>query len=401
MNCFARATLWARAALLFAAALSGSARAAEFTAAPISLGAHIPLTGESSELGQGFRYGVELAITEINAHGGVNGHELKLILVDDRSTPDGAVTAVQRLTTRDNVLLLWNGSSSSPTVAVLPGLRAGPVPYFVSFASDRRVLEPFSKYVFSGAAMPVQTVVANMVDFIAVTLRAKTVALLACDQANCRASTPMLKGGLQGKGVNVVTEQTFHSGDTDFTGQITAIKAVKPDVVQVWGLPADGGRIVAQLRRSGITATIVGDTGFADQSVVELAGAGAEGLYAMWIGGAQLGTDETGPMGDWRKRFAAAFPSAPAGMPNAYSIRGYADAYVIAEGLRRAGADLSQDNIVAQLDTIRDFIAGRDATFTYAAPIGLPRSFSPTDHQGTKSLAPVVVKDGKFVPIVP
>ena len=128
MNCFARATLLARVALLSAAALSGSARATDFTAAPISLGAHIPLTGESSELGQGFRYGVELAIAEINAHGGVNGHELKLILVDDRSTPDGAVTAVQRLTTRDNVLLLWNGSSSSPTVAVLPGLRAGPVP---------------------------------------------------------------------------------------------------------------------------------------------------------------------------------------------------------------------------------------------------------------------------------
>ncbi len=93
------------------------------------------------------------------------------------------------------------------------------------------------------------------------------------------------------------------------------------------------------------------------------------------------------------------FPNAPGGMPNAYSIRGYADAFVIAEGLRRAGADLSQDNIVAQLDTIQDFVAGRDGTFTYAAAIGLPRSFPPTDHQGTKSVAPVVVKDGKFVPL--
>lgn len=399
MNCFTKVTVSIRAAVVFTTVFSGGAQATEFTGAPISLGAHVPLTGESSELGQGFRYGVDLAIAEINAHGGVNGHELKLTLADDRSTPDGAITAVQRLTTRDKVLLLWNGSSSSPTVAVLPGLRTGPVPYYVSFASDRRVLEPFSKYVFSGAAMPVQTVVANMVDFIAVRLKARTVALLSCDQANCRASTPMLKSGLQGKSVNVVTEQTYHSGDTDFTAQITAIKAANPDVVQVWGLPADGGRIVAQLRRSGIVATIVGDTGFADQSVVELAGAGADGLYAMWIGGAQLVTDETGPMGDWRKRFATAFPNAPGGMPNAYSIRGYADAFVIAEGLRRAGTDLSQDNIVAQLDTIQDFVAGRDGTFTYAAAIGLPRSFSPTDHQGTKSLAPVVVKDGKFVPL--
>lgn len=62
----------------------------------------------------------------------------------------------------------------------------------------------------------------------------------------------------------------------------------------------------------------------------------------MWIGGAQFLTDTTGVMGDWRKRFAATFPNNPTGMPNAYSVRGYADAYVIAEALRRAGPDLSQ-----------------------------------------------------------
>lgn len=387
-------------ALSFSALSGTSAHAAPaFAEAPILLGAHIPLTGESSELGQGFRYGVELALKEINAHGGVNGHELKLSLVDDRSTPDGAVTAVERLTLRDKVLVLWNGSSSSPTVAVLPGLRDGPVPYYVSFASDRRVLEPFSDFVFSGAAMPMQTVAANIIDVVSGTLKAKTVALMSCDQANCRASMPILRKGFEARGVKVVTEQTFHSGDTDFTGQITAIKSLNPDVVQVWGLPADGGRIVSQLRRSGVTSKIVGDTGLADQSVLDLAGPAAEGMYAMWIGGAQFLTDTTGAMGDWRKRFAAAYPSNPTGMPNAYSVRAYADAYVIAEALRRAGSDLSQKNIVAKLDTIQDFVAGRDAYFSYAAPIGLPRSFTATDHQGTKTLAPVIVSGGIFAPV--
>lgn len=121
---------------------------------PITIGVHYLLTGPSSELGLGFQYGARLALSEINAHGGVNGRELKLILVDDKSTPDGAITAVQRLTAGSTVVLQWGGSSSSPTIAVLPWLKAGPTPYNAGFASGPRVLEPFGRYVFSGASAP-------------------------------------------------------------------------------------------------------------------------------------------------------------------------------------------------------------------------------------------------------
>jgi len=372
---------------------AGSSMAAED---PIVIGVHYPLTGNSSELGQGFQYGAQLALSEINAHGGINGHELKMILVDDQSTPDGAITAVQRLTVGDNVLLIWGGSSSSPTVAVLPRLKMGPTPYYVGFASDPRVLNPPSKYVFSGASAPVESVVNGVSDFVAHGLNAKTVAIMSCDQANCKIAAPAVKKKLQGYGVNVVAEQAFHSGDSDYTGQINAVKDANPDAIVLWGLPVDGGRMVSQLRRAGVTAKIVGDTGIADQTVIDLAGPAADGLYAMWVGGAQFIGDPTGPMGDWQKRFSKAFPNAPTGYPNQYSLRAYADAYVIAEALRRAGSDLTQANVITQLDTIQNFVAGKDQAFSYAAAVGLPRTFSPTQHQGTTVLAPVVVRDGRF-----
>lgn len=365
-------------------------------AAPVTIGAHIPLTGASSELGQGFDYGARLAFSEINAHGGVNGHELKLVEADDQSTPSGAITAVQRLTLGTQVALLWNGSSSSPTVAVVPRMRSGPIPYYVGFASDPRVLDPFSPFIFSGAALPVASIATDMVNFIASSLKAHSIAVLSCDQANCKSSVPLLKSGLAAKGVKIVEDQTFHSGDTDFTGQISAIKAANPDIIQIWGLPADGGRIVAQIRLAGITAPIVGDTAMTDQAVLELAGKAAEGMYAMWIAGAQFLSDDTGPMKAFREHFAKAYPNAPAGMPNQYTIRAYADAYVIAEAVRRAGPTPTPATIVSQLDTIHDFVGGKDAYFTYATPIGLPRSFSPTDHQGTRKLTVVVVRNGKF-----
>ena len=363
---------------------------------PIKIGVHYPLTGPSSELGLGFQYGARLALSEINAHGGVNGRELKLILVDDKSTPDGAITAVQRLTAGSTVALLWGGSSSSPTIAVLPRLKAGPTPYYVGFASDPRVLEPFSRYVFSGASAPVSAVVAGVAGFVANKLQGTSVAILSCDQANCKIAGPMVRKSLQEAGVTVVAEQSFHSGDTDFTGQISAVKGARPDVIVLWGLPVDGGRLIGQMRRAGITAKIVGDTGVADQTVIDLAGPAAEGTYAMWVGGSQFIGDPTGPMADWQARFAKAYSGAPAGFPNQYSLRAYADAYVIAEALRRCGKDVTSENIVTQLETIQNFVAGADATFTYASAVGLPRSFSPTQHQGTTILAPVIVKDGRF-----
>ena len=258
---------------------------------PITIGVHYPLTGPSSELGLGFQYGARLALSEINAHDGVNGRELKLILVDDKSTPDGAITAVQRLTAGSTVALLWGGSSSSPTIAMLPRLKAGPTPYYAGFASGPRVLEPFGRYVFSGASAPVPAVVAGVAGFVAHKL---------------------------------------------------------------------------------------------------------QGTYAMWVGGSQFIGDPSGPMADWQARFAKAYSGAPAGFPNQYSLRAYADAYVIAEALRRCGKDVTSENIVTQLDTISNFVAGKDETFTDAAAVGLPRSFSPTQHQGTNILAPVVVRDGRF-----
>ena len=389
----ARRNLLLLASVVLGALAFGTCRAsAQAAGEPITIGVLYPLTGPSSELGQGFQYGAELAIAEINAHGGINGRPIRLIMVDDKSKPDGSVTAVQRLTTGDKVMLLWSGSSSSPTVAVLPRLKAGPTPFYVGFASDPRVLHPFSKYVYSGAAAPVSAVVEALSSFVATTLKAKTVATMFCDQANCKAAAPLVHKRLGELGAKLVAEQTFHSGDTDFTGQVNAVKAANPDVVVVWGLPVDGGRLVGQLRRAGITAKIVGDTGVADQTVIDLGGPAAEGLYAMWIGGAQFLGDPTGPMADWQKRFAKAYPDAPAGFPNQYSMRAYADAYVIAEALRRAGKDLSPENIVRQLDSIHDFVAGKDGHFTYAAAIGLPRGFSPADHQGTKELTPVIVK---------
>ena len=121
---------------------------------PIVIGSHVPLTGPASFVGQGFEVGAELAQKEINANGGINGRQLELKFVDDKGTTDGALTAVRQLLTRDKALAILGGSTSTSTLGAVPYFRQNPdALYYVSLASDPRVLEQFNKNIFVGSAL--------------------------------------------------------------------------------------------------------------------------------------------------------------------------------------------------------------------------------------------------------
>ena len=88
----------------------------------------------------------------------------------------------------------------------------------------------------------------------------------------------------------------------------------------------------------------------------------------------------------------------PANTPNQFTLMTYADIYVVAEGLRGAGKNLTRASLLQSLDTnIRDFVPG-SGPWSYAASFALPRTFTPTDHQGSRSVQPVVYRGGSFKP---
>jgi branched-chain amino acid transport system substrate-binding protein len=391
------------AGLALALGLSGltvpSARAAEagVTDSEIKIGVHLALTGPASFVGQGAKVGVDAAIAEINKNGGINNRKLTVVYADDRGAPDGGVAAVRRLVDEEKVLAVFGAGTSTATVSVLPYFEQNGVPYFVSFASDPRVLEKHRPTVYSGATLPQSSMVTAYTKFLAEGLKVKRVALLQCDQAHCTSGGPLLKSRLEAGGVSV-TVSNFNSGDTDFTGQIQQVKGATPDVVFVYGLASDGGRIFPQIRRAGVTVPLIGDTSLADLAVAKLAGAAAEGYHTFWLGGRQFLDDKTGEMGKFLASLDGNKIERPANTPNLYTLMAYADVYVLAEGLRAAGRDLTRAGLIKSLDTnIRDFVPG-SGPWSYAASFGLPRTFTPTNHQGNHSVQPVVFRGGSFKP---
>ena len=267
---------------VFPATAQDSKTAPGVSATQIRIGMHLPLSGPASFVGQGVKVGVDLAVAEINAHGGVNGRKLSYVFVDDRGAPDGGVAAARRLVESEEVFLVHGGGISTSTVATLPYFAKNAVPYYISLASDPVVTQQFYKNIYAGATISQATLAVFISDFVAGKLKAKTVALLQCDQGHCIAGAPRLKDLLEKKGI-AVSVVTFNSGETDFTGQVYAVKNVKPDVVFIYGLASDTGRLLPQIRRAGIEAEIVTEIASADPSVARVAGKAAEGFYSFWL----------------------------------------------------------------------------------------------------------------------
>lgn len=364
----------------------------------IKIGVHLSLTGPASFVGQGSRVGLSLALAEINANGGINGRKLALSLVDDRGTPDGGVTAVRRLVDEEKVFFVLGAGTSTSTVPVLPYFERNGVPYYVSLASDPAVLEKFRKNVYSGATSTQVVFTESMAKFVVEKFKPKRLTLIQCDQGHCTTGGPRVKALFEKSGVNV-TVTTFNSGDTDFTGQIQQIKSSNPDVIFIYGLASDGGRLLPQIRRAGINAQIVAETSLADPSVARVAGPAAEGFHAFWVGGTQFIDDKTGPMAQWLAALDKYNIERPANTPNLYSLMLYADLYVVAEAIRASGKNPTRESLMNSLDTkIKDFVAGKGGEWSYAAPIGFPRTFSPTDHLGNRTIQPLVSRGGVFKP---
>lgn len=369
------------------------------TDSEVRIGVHLSLSGPASFVGQGARVGIALAQAEINAKGGINGRKLVFNFVDDRGSPDGGVTAARKLVDEEKTFIVLGAGTSNSTVPVLPYFERNGVPYYVSLASDPQVMAKFRRNVYSGATSTQVVWGTAMAKFVNEKFKPKRIALMQCDQAHCISGVPLVKGMLQAGGAEV-SVVTFNSGDTDFTGQIHQMKSFNPEVVFIYGLASDGGRILPQIRRAGINAKLVGDPALGDPSVARMAGAAAENFYTFWSGGTQFIDDKTGPMGQWLAALDKFSIERPANTPNTYSTMLYADVYVVAEAIRLAGKNLTRDAFMTNLDTkINGFVGGKTPEWNFAAPVGFPRTFTQTDHLGNRSLQALVSVSGVFTPV--
>ena len=217
-------------AALAAAALFALASCGKKESDSITIGGIFPLSGNVSVYGVECKNGIDLAIEEINAAGGVNGKKFVLVSEDDEGNPDKTVNAFQKLTTKDGVKIVIGSLTSGCTKAVTSRAQAQKILQIAPAATAPDITDA-GDYIFRACFIdPFQGTVGGK--FAAENLAAKNAAILY-DIGNDYSVglTENFEKTFVSLGGKIVAKESYATNDKDFNAQLTKIKNSNPDVL--------------------------------------------------------------------------------------------------------------------------------------------------------------------------
>src|ERR1700733_13445536 len=249
-----------------------------FSQDTIKIGEFGSLTGDNASFGISQNNGVQMAVEEINAAGGVLGKKLELTVEDNQTKQGETTTIARKLISQDHVVALVGEVASSKTLEAAPIAQEAKIPLLATAATNPKVTQT-GDYVFRVCFTDdFQAVV--IARFVLEKLQKKKIAFMTdVKQDYSVGLTQFAKDYLQKNGGQIVKEQSYSSGDKDFRAQLTDIKSANPDVIVITGYYSEASLIAKQARQFGIKATFVGGDGWDGTSLITVGGKAIEGAF--------------------------------------------------------------------------------------------------------------------------
>jgi branched-chain amino acid transport system substrate-binding protein len=207
--------------------LSQPAKTAAPSGEPIKIGGSLPLTGIASEQAKWIKAGYEAWVEDINKKGGLLGRQVKLIMYDDESNADKAVTYYERAITVDKVDLVFGGYPGTANVALMP-LMEKYKKVFVGMGGHGKSFE--QGYTYSFASPPQMgewsylSVGGLLDDLIPKKDWPKTAALLTMNNVIGLSAVPNVVKALEERGVKVTVNETYHLPLSDASPLVSKAK---------------------------------------------------------------------------------------------------------------------------------------------------------------------------------
>lgn len=315
----------------------------------IKIGLVAPLSGGASSTGNDMKQGAILAVEEINADGGVFVEEygakilLELVEGDTQTSPTEGVTAVERLITNENVVVLVGGFSSGVTLAnQVPA--AGKVPYVITGASSSQVTrrtEIDTSYFYhycsttDDYSQPILQFFVDKLKPLVAADRDMKLALIYRDDAYGKGVIESSIAYIEDNDlpIELVAQEKYPTDETDFHAYLTKIADAKPDAVYTVGFVKDTSSIYIQGQRDvGLNTIYMAVECNEDPAFYELLGEWGDGqlLESKF---APYADDYTPLMAPYKEAYLAKWGAMP-GMMGADTYDGI---YLVASAIERAG----------------------------------------------------------------
>ncbi|MCF2146937.1 ABC transporter substrate-binding protein [Desmonostoc muscorum LEGE 12446] len=327
----------------------------------IPIGIAVAQTSNVALLGQEQVAGVKIAEKYFNAKGGVNGTPIKLVFQDTSGDEAGAINAVQTLINKDKVIGIVGPTLSQQAFSADPVAERAKVPIIGPSNTAKNVPE-IGDYVARVSA-PVSVVAPNSVKAaLKQNPQIKKVAVFyAQNDAFSKSETEIFQETVKDQGLELVTVQKFQTSDTDFQSQATNAINLKPDLVIISGLAADGGNLVRQLRELGYKGLIVGGNGLNTSNILPVCKALCDGVLI-----AQAYSPEH--PGEINAAFRKAYTQEYKKEPPQFSAQAFAAVQVYVEALQALDKKSKVNKL--QIPELRTQLNQQILSGTYNTPLG-------------------------------
>ena len=355
-----------------AAALGGRASAASV----VKIGAALSMTGPAAVYGATQKAGIQAAVEEINKSGTLKGVTLEAVFEDDASTKEQGIAVFQRFINKDKVSAIIGPTLSNTATAADPLAQGAGVPVVAVSNTAPKGITDIGDYIWRVSLTEAQ-VIPGALNRLRAKLGFKTAALLyGNDDAFTQAGYNVMKAALEAQGIEILATQTFAKPDRDYNAQLTALRALNPDILLVSALAENAAGIVAQARQLGWNVPIMGGNGFNSPAFIKNAGPAAEGVF--------VGTAWNKVSQDAANQAFLKVMQARSIDPDQFSAQAYTGVLVIAEAIRLSGMKGGRDDVKAGFLKLKDL------------PTPLGKFSFTSERDGSHDPTVQFVKDGKF-----
>lgn len=350
----------------------------------IQLGVFLPLTGPVGAQGEYQKKGIELAIEEINAAGGINGRLLKAVYEDTQGKKENVPNIVRKLIEQDKAVALIGEVISSCSIAAGPVVKELKVPAIAPHSTNPKVtIDPtdtskYNPYYFRVIFTdPVQGKTLAGYPYEKLGKRRAAIIYNISQDFN-KGMAEAIEKSFKEIGGQVVAVETYRDGDQDFKSQLTKIMGANPDVLFTPNGYMESGLIVRQARELGINIDVFGANALTVPKFIEIAGPAANGVYITSL----FAPDDPDPQAQaFNKKYKEKFGEDS----NSNAAAAYESVILLAEAMKKAKS-ITPEEIRNELEKLQN--------------IKLPSgnfSFDPVTHNPkARSLVIIQVKDGKF-----
>lgn len=312
---------------IITASVAGLFFSSGFAAAePIKIANVLELTGTGATAGTNFKNGIELAVKEINAAGGILGNKIETTTMDTQSNP-GVAKGLTKKAIDQEVFAVFGPVFSGSIIVSMAETQRAEIPNFTG-GEAANITQQGNPYIFR-TSFTQASAIPKVARYMSKIAKINNLAVIYVNNDFGKGGHDVLLKTLPSN-MKVVADISTDPGQVDFSGAVLKAKQANPDGIFVYTNEEESARVLRELRKQGWTKPIIGETTLTGQKVIELAGEAANGAIAH-VG---LTADAPSPAmraftGKYEKEYHAA--------PDHNSIKGYTGMYVLKAAIEKVG----------------------------------------------------------------